>query len=87
VSSELERLLREARDALPAPDESSTQRARSRALASLRRRRRRARALVLAAAMLVSAVALGITAGSLNAPGVTAAREPAMLGFVPEPGW
>jgi hypothetical protein len=30
---------------------------------------------------------LGITAGSLNAPTGTAAREPAVLGFVPEPGW
>ena len=37
--------------------------------------------------MLASAVALGVTAGSLNAPSVTAAREPAVLGFVPEPGW
>lgn len=37
--------------------------------------------------MVVCAVALGVTAGSLNAPSVTAAREPAVLGFVPEPGW
>jgi hypothetical protein len=37
--------------------------------------------------MLVTVLALGISAGSLNAPGVTAAREPALLGFVPEPGW
>jgi hypothetical protein len=37
--------------------------------------------------MLVTALALGVTAGSLNAPGVTAAREPAVFGFVPEPGW
>jgi len=43
--------------------------------------------LVLAGATLVGAVALGVTAGSLNAPNVTAAREPAELGFVPEPGW
>jgi hypothetical protein len=69
------------------PDEPSTQRARGRAVASLRRRRRRTRALVLVGAMLVSAVALGVTAGSLNAPSVTAAREPAVLGFVPELGW
>jgi len=87
MSSELERLLRDAREALPAPDEPSTQRARRRAVGSLRRRRRRARGLLLVAAMLVSALALGITAGSLDAPGVTAAREPALLGFVPEPGW
>lgn len=87
MSSDVERLLREAREALPVPDEQSTQRARGRAVASLRRRRRRSRALLVAAATLVSAVALGVTAGSLNAPSVTAAREPAELGFVPEPGW
>jgi hypothetical protein len=87
MSSEFERALREAREALPVPDEQSTHRARGRAVASLRRRRRRARALVLVAAMLVCAVALGVTAGSLNAPSVTAAREPADVGFVPEPGW
>ena len=87
MSSELEQLLREARDALPAPDEPSTQRARGRALGSLRRKRRRARALVLVGATLVIAVAFAVTAGSLNAPSVTAAREPAVLGFVPEPAW
>jgi len=87
VSSEFERELRDAREALPLPDESSTQRARHHAVGSLRRRRRRTRALVVVGAMLVSAVALGVTAGSLNAPSGTAAREPAVLGFVPEPGW
>ena len=87
MSSDFDRLLRDAREALPLPDEESTQRARSRAVASLRTKRRRARVLVLAGATLVGAVALGVTAGSLNAPSVTAAREPAVLGFVPEPGW
>jgi hypothetical protein len=87
MSSEFERLLRDARETLPLPDEHTTQQARGRAVRSLRRKRRRARALVLVAAMVASAVALGITAGSLNAPDVTAAREPAVLGFVPEPGW
>ena len=87
MSSEFERELRDAREALPMPDESSTQRARHRAVGSLRRRRRRTRALVVVGAMLASAVALGVTAGSLNAPSGTAAREPAVLGFVPEPGW
>ena len=87
MSSELERLLREARDALPAPDEASTQRARGRALGSLRPKRRRTRALVLLGATLAIAVAFAVTAGSLNAPSGTAAREPAVLGFVPEPGW
>jgi hypothetical protein len=37
--------------------------------------------------MLAAAVAIGVTAGSLSAPTGTAAREPAALGFVPEPGW
>ena len=87
MSSELERLLREARNALPVPDEPSTERARRRTLAALRPRRARTRVLVLVGATLVAALLFGITAGSLNAPTVTAAREPAVLGFVPEPGW
>jgi len=37
--------------------------------------------------MLIAAVVLGATAGSLNAPSVTAAPKPAVIGFVPEPGW
>ena len=87
MSSDFERELRDAREALPLPDEPSTQRARGRVVASLRRKRRRTRAFVLVGAMVVCALALGVTAGSLNAPSVTAAREPAVLGFVPEPGW
>ena len=35
----------------------------------------------------MAAIVLGVTAGSLTAPTGTAAREPAALGFVPEPGW
>ena len=35
----------------------------------------------------MAAIVLGVTAGSLNAPTGAAAREPAALGFVPEPGW
>ena len=87
MSSDLERELRDAREALPAPEDSATQLARGRVVASLRRKRRRTRAFVLVGAMAVCALALGVTAGSLNAPSVTAAREPAMFGFVPEPGW
>lgn len=87
MSSELERLLRDARTGLPEPDDPATERARRRVVGAIRPRRRRMRALVLAGAMLVTALALGVSAGSLNAPGVTAAREPALLGFVPEPGW
>ena len=87
MSSDLERQLRDARESLPAPGEDSTLRARRHVLATIRRGRTRTRVLVLAGAMLVAAVVLGVTAGSLTAPSVTAAREPAVLGFVPEPGW
>jgi hypothetical protein len=89
MSSDFDRLLRESRHALPAPDEQATERARRRTLATLRSRRarRRTRVAVLVGAMIGTAVALGVSAGSLSAPDVTAAREPAVLGFVPEPGW
>lgn len=87
MSSDLEKLLRNAHGALPEPAETATQRVRRRSLATIRRKRTRGRVIALLAATLVTAVALGVTAGSLNAPGVTAAREPAVLGFVPEPGW
>jgi hypothetical protein len=87
VSSELDRLLRDARQAMPLPDDESSGRARRNSLATLRRGRRRTRAVVLVGATVVAALALGVTAGSLNAPTGTAAREPAVLGFVPEPGW
>jgi hypothetical protein len=87
VSSELDGLLREGRESLPSPDAEATARARSRVLAPFRRRKAKTRALVLVGATLVAAVVLGVTAGSLNAPTGTAAREPAVIGFVPEPGW
>ena len=87
MSSDLERMLRDAREALPEPSEDSTQRVRGRSVSAVRRRRWRTRVLVLVGAMLVAAVALGVTAGSLNAPTGTAAREPAVIGFVPEQGW
>jgi len=87
VSSDLERMLRDAREALPEPGDDATQRVRGRSVSTVRRRRRRARIIVLVGAMLVAAVALGVTAGSLNAPTGTAAREPAVIGFVPEQGW
>ena len=87
MSSDLERMLRDAREALPGPGDAATQRVRGRSVHSVRRRRRRGRIIVLVGAMLVAAVALGVTAGSLNAPTGTAAREPAVIGFVPEQGW
>jgi hypothetical protein len=87
VSSELERLLREAREGLPGPDDLVTQRARRRALNAVRRRRPRARAVALLAAALVLAAAFGVGVGTLIAPTGTAARGPVGLGFLPEPGW
>jgi hypothetical protein len=87
VSSELERLLRDAREALPGPHDAATVRARGRAIAPPRTSRARGRILVLVGATLVAAIVLGVTAGSLTAPTGAAAREPAALGFVPEPGW
>ena len=87
MSSELERLLREARDVLPDPDDAATARARETALSAIRGRRSRARAVALIGVALVVAIGLGVGVGSLVAPSGTAAREPSGLGFVPEPGW
>jgi hypothetical protein len=87
VSSELERLLRDARQGIPLPEDKATERARRRSLARVRRGRSKTRALVLMGATVVLAVALGVTAGSLQAPTGTAAREPAVIGFVPEHSW
>lgn len=84
MSSEFEKLLRDARKALPLPDESVTRRARERALAAVRRRSlRRPAAAILAAAL----VGLGVAIGALIAPSGSAAPEPVGLGFLPERGW
>jgi hypothetical protein len=87
MSSELERSLRDARAAIPLPDDEATEAARRAALAKLRRGRRSTRALVLSGATVVVALVVGVTAGSLRAPTGTAAREPAVIGFVPEHDW
>jgi hypothetical protein len=87
VSSDFDRQLRDARETLPTPGEEGTLRARRHVLATIRHGRRRTRILILAGAMLVAAVVLGATTASLNAPSVTAAPEPPVIGFVPEPGW
>ena len=87
MSSDLERMLRDAREALPEPGEDAHSACARRSVATSAAGHRRTRALVLVGAMLVAAVALGVTAGSLNAPTGTAAREPAVIGFVPEQGW
>jgi hypothetical protein len=87
VSSDFERLLREAREGLPGPDDVVTQRARRRALLAVPHRRPRARSVALLAAALVLAAAVGVGVGTLIAPTGTAARGPVGLGFLPEPGW
>jgi hypothetical protein len=90
MSSDFERLLRQARETLPGPDEAATRRARRRALAAVQGRRRFSGAgrftVTLAAAFLV-AVGLGVGIGALIAPTGGAARGPVGLGFLPESGW
>ena len=85
MSSDFERLLREARKTLPQPDESATDQARLGALAAVRRHRnlRRPAIAILAAAL----VALGAAVGALIAPSGSAAPAPLGLGFLPERGW
>lgn len=85
--NELERLLGEARETLPRPDEDSTVKARELALAAVRRTRpRRVRKAALLGAIVI-AVALAVGIGALVAPSGTASRGPIGLGFLPEPGW
>jgi hypothetical protein len=86
MSSEFERLLREARGSLPEPEADVTDAARRRAVSALKRRRPRARIAGLVVSALVIA-ALGVGAGTLIAPSGTASQGPAGLGFLPEEGW
>src|SRR5215831_5321400 len=88
MSSELERLLRDARRALPGPDEPATGQAREGALAVVRRRPRRS--VGIAAASITSfaiVLALGIGIGALVTPKGEAAKDAVGLGFLPAPGW
>jgi hypothetical protein len=87
VSSELERILREAREGLPGPGDDSTRRARFAALGAIRPPRRRVRLAALVGVALAVAVGLGIALGSLVAPSGTASQGPSGLGFLPEEGW
>jgi len=66
VSSELERRLRDAREALPTPEADSTERARERAVAAIARRKsRRARtAALVAAAVVVALLGVGFAGAS-----------------------
>ena len=79
MSSDLERTLRDAREALARPGEARPNKSAC-TIGRLARREAspRRRVLVLAGAMLVAAVAFGVTAGSLSAPTGTAAPEPAV---------
>jgi hypothetical protein len=88
MSSEFERLLRQAKEALPGPDAEVTRRARARALAAvLRRGRFRFRSPLTLAAALAAAVAVGVVVGALATPSGSAAEGPDGLGFLPERGW
>jgi hypothetical protein len=88
MSSEFERLLKRAQEALPAPEPEVTSRARAQALAAvLRRGRFRFRSPLLLAAALAGAVAVGVVVGVLATPSGTAAAGPEGLGFLPERGW
>jgi hypothetical protein len=88
MPSEFERLLREAQEALPKPDDRATRRAREKALAAIfRRRRLRLRSPLTLAAALAAAVGVGIGVGALLTPSSTAAPGAMGLGFLPEQGW
>ena len=84
MSSELERLLRDAGRRLPEPDPDVTNRVRALALRAVRRRSLRRPAALLLAAALVGA---GVGIGALIAPSGTAAPSVVGLGFLPERGW
>jgi hypothetical protein len=84
MSSELERLLREAGQRLPQPDAGVTRRARELGVRAVRRRRLlRPAAVVLAAAL----VGLGVGIGALVVPSGTAAPSLTGLGLLPAHGW
>lgn len=86
MSSELERLLRQARRTLPGPSSAATRRARALALSRRKGGLRRRSALALGAALLV-AVGIGAGLGALIAPSGTAASGARGVGFLPERGW
>jgi hypothetical protein len=88
MSSELERLLRDARRALPAPDEPATGRAREGALRAVRRHPRRSVGIAAVSITTFAIVlALGIGIGALVTPKGEAAKDAVGLGFLPAPGW
>ncbi len=85
---ELERLLREARTALPGPEQAATRSARERALEAVRRHPRRSvRVAALSVTSFAVVLALGIGIGALVTPSGNAAKDAVGLGFLPAPGW
>lgn len=87
MSSELERLLREARGTLRGPTAAATRRARALALAAaVGKRRHRARSAAVGAALLL-ATGIGVGLGALLAPSGSAAPDARGVGFLPEQGW
>jgi hypothetical protein len=88
MSSEFERLLRQARKALPKPYDEATRRAREKAVAAVAHPRRlRLRSPLGLAAALAAAIALGVAVGALATPSGSAADGPTGLGFLPAEGW
>ena len=88
MSSEFERLLREARSSLPESSDEAAERARVRALEAAGARQPRRRPVLLAGLAVVVALVLGVGIGASRAPGVTAAPgAPSGFGFLPVNGW
>jgi hypothetical protein len=91
MSSELERLLREAGERLPGPAAETTRRVRERALGPWRVRRpllrRRTRAVLALVGALALTAGLGTGLGLLIAPSGTASGGAGGLGFIPASGW
>jgi hypothetical protein len=89
MSPDLERLLREARSALPSPSARSTNEARDAVIGSLLRRRRGRLRATAAVVVLGLATAIGIVAGLLVAPsgGASSPAGVTGLGFLPAKGW
>jgi hypothetical protein len=86
MSSELERVLREARNRLPESGGEARERARAQALQAVTTRRRRRPTLAVVGAVAVALV-LGIAIGASRAPTGTAAAGPGGFGFLPAHEW
>ena len=89
MSHELERLLRDARAALPLPSARATNDAREAVIGSSLRRKRGRLQATAAVVVLLGATAFGIVAGLLVAPsgGASSPATVTGLGFLPAKGW